>query len=347
MTGPRLLIVRSIPDDVGWSPIHHMIALAAHLFDAEVVDARQAEAPTLVRQSIAALRGRRAGGNEVCLLIGAAPTDLVRLFGVPGWRTRFSRTAAWIIDSFWVEWMPRVLRFSSPFDHLFVTSGEDVDGWASRTPVRPAWLPWGTDALQLGSASASRPWDLMRVGRQPPEWDDDAATGSAAAALGLRFHPRPHYEAPSSLENHRHLMQSYARSRHVLAFSNLAHSARYTHPTRAYLTGRWVDALAAGAVVAGVAPSGACIDTLLWPGATLELGGIARGPGLRRIAAACAAWTPDVARHNHAMALQRLDWRWRFQTLADALGVQSPALAASLQALRDRIESMSRQAVES
>jgi hypothetical protein len=45
-----------------------------------------------------------------------------------------------------------------------------------------------------------------------------------------------------------------ARAKFVLAFSNRVHQAGYTHPEREYLTARWVDSLAHGAVIAGIAP---------------------------------------------------------------------------------------------
>jgi hypothetical protein len=332
-------IVNLIPRGGGWDPINYMIELAAELFEAEVVEA-QSPLPSARAQLWRALsRGRSSRpGDETCLLVCKSPRDLLQTYNVDGWRTRYRFIAAWVIDSFWTDWIPKSMRFTCPLDAIFVTSGEDVAAWnrALRAPAR--WLPWGTDVLRLGSAAAARQWDLTRVGRQPPEWDDDASNASAAAERGLRFHPRPVSEGLTPLENHRSLTTLYGDSRFVLAFSNLANPTNYTHPTRQYVTGRWADALGCGAVVAGCPPRGEFIDTLFWPGALLDLGTTQRDQGLQRIASAVRSWTPADARRNHAFALRRLDWRWRFQALADAMGETPARLAAEIELLKRRIE---------
>lgn len=337
-----MLIVSSTWHGKGWNSINHMIPLAVEAFDATIVDARQLGRPSSLACSLAALGPRRRSGNgkEPCLLIAASPTDLLQIFNIPNWRTRFSHIFAWVFDSFWIDWIPKAIRAAKPFDHIFISSGEDLDAWADVMGERPTWLPWGSDALHVGSGEGSRDRDLTRLGRQPAEWDDDEATGRDASAAGLRFQPRPPALPDSPREDHRRLMKVLGRSRYVLAFSNLSHHSAYTHSTRAYLTGRWVDSLAAGAVVAGISPRGACIDTLLWPGATLELGGTERSRGLAVIAEACATWTPRVAERNHAMALRRLDWHWRFQTVAKAVGITFPPLERKLEELRDRLVSL-------
>ena len=187
-----MLIVDATPQGVGWHPINHRVALATRLFEAEhqVVAAGHR---TPWNRQVSLLRGRSGSGDETedCLLICASPTDLLRFVELDSWRKRFRFVAAWVIDSFWLERLPKSLRLSMPFDHLFVTRGEDIDDWHRAVGVRPTWLPWGADVLGLGSRVADRPWDLLRVGRQPPQWEDDDATAAAAAELSLRFHPRP------------------------------------------------------------------------------------------------------------------------------------------------------------
>lgn len=337
-----MILVNAIPQGSGWEPINHMIRLAARLFEAEVIDAAAWPPPSAARRTLAALRRRGPSkrSSETCLLIGTSPGDLQQLFNLRGWRSRFRWIGAWVIDSFWTEWIPGAIRLAQPFDALFITSREDIDAWERVMRPRPLWLPWGTDTLGLGSGGESRPWDLIRVGRQPPEWDDDLATAEAASRLKLTFHPRPPYSDRPAPDDYAKLLEFYRQSKYLLAFSNLVSPTRYTHPTRDYLTGRWVDALACGAVVAGVAPRGPGVDALLWPGATLELGGIGRADGLRVIADALARWTPRTAARNHAMSLRRLDWRWRFEQIAAAAGESPEPLANELRALRERIESL-------
>jgi hypothetical protein len=140
------------------------------------------------------------------------------------------------------------------------------------------------------------------------------------------------------LQNQELVMRVYGESKYLLAFSNAANPEGYTHPTRQYLTGRWVDALACGAVVAGISPRGSGIDELLWPGATLEFGSIRRQEGLETLAGALKLWTPQSALRNHAMALKKLDWRWRLKTIADICAVDTATLRTELALLTARVE---------
>jgi hypothetical protein len=259
------------------------------------------------------------------------------ILNIENWRRRFRHLLAWIIDSFWLDHIPMPIRFRNPFDHIFVTSLEDVDRWKAITGAPITWLPWGTDALRLGRCGAQREWDLMRVGRQPPEWEDDFDAAGAAKALGIRYRGRPDSKGSSALDNEKLMMDAYGASKFTLAFSNAVNCDPNNHPTREYLTGRWVDALGCGSIVAGVAPRGPNSDALLWPGATLEFGSVRRSEGLSVIAAALSSWTPEIAAANHQMALRRLDWRWRFKALAETCGIRSAPLARELKLLEERI----------
>jgi hypothetical protein len=58
---------------------------------------------------------------------------------------------------------------------------------------------------------------------------------------------------------------------------------------------------------------------------------------LQVVAAALRQWTPDMAATNYRMALMRLDWRWRFKTLAEIFGIHSVPLTRELQLLEERI----------
>lgn len=332
-----MLIVYRSPGHAGWGPINHMVRLAAEVCGADLLVVERGRSPTRL-QRLAALWPRRRGA-EACLVVCPHPRDLTSFLLAPGWRRRFSVLAAWIIDSFWTESLPRLARSVRLFDHLFVTTEEDIPRWEKLTGTATSHLPWGTDALRLGSARAHRSLDLLRVGRQPPEWDDDRVTEVASRALGIRFSGRPP-SPPDERAAQPALMERYADSRYVLAFSNTVNPTAYTHPTREYLTGRWVDALAAGAVVAGVAPAAPDARRLLWPEATLEVGGVGRAEGLEVIASALRSWSPQRARTNHRNALERLDWRWRFQAIAARLGEDPPRLRAELEEIRGRVREL-------
>lgn len=334
-----MVIVNCVLDNSGWSPIHHMVALASRVLETEVLLADKRD-PSFVAKLSSIFKGRsnQTRGQESCLLICKGPSDLVRLLTIDDWRGRFKFLSAWIIDSFWLDHIPRSTRLSKSFDHFFVTTLEDVRQWRTITGIPTTWLPWGTDALRLGSDQATRDWDITRVGRQPPEWEDDVTSISAARSLGMSYRGRVPGANLTALQNQELMMRVYGSSKYVMAFSNTANPEPYTHPTKQYLTGRWVDALACGAVVAGIAPRSADAEQLLWQGATLELGSVRRQEGLQAIADALKLWTPKSAIKNHALALKNLDWRWRLKIIAEILGAETSTLRDELKQLSAMIE---------
>jgi hypothetical protein len=333
-----LLIVNAITHDRGWSPIQHMVAIAGELFDCEVVAADTSGLSKSTKiLSVLRQRTRNGASDETCLLVCKGPADLLAVLKIENWRKRFRYLVTWIIDSFWLDHIPRSIRLRNPFDHIFVTSLEDVDLWREIAGVTTTWLPWGTDALRLGQGGAHREWDLMRVGRQPSEWEDDLDAALAAESLGIRYRGRPDSSGLNALQNQKLMMNAYGDSKFILAFSNAVNRDPNNHPTREYLTGRWVDAVGCGSIVAGIAPRGRNTDGLLWAGATLELGSVRRSEGLQIVAAALRQWTPDMAATNYLMSLRQLDWRWRFKALADLCGIRSAPLGRELQLLEERI----------
>jgi hypothetical protein len=180
---------------------------------------------------------------------------------------------------------------------------------------------------------------LLRFGRQPAEWDNDELSEVKCRLLGLSFHGRPEsFTDPE--ENQRALMSLLGDTKLALAFSNRVSPSVQTHPSREYITGRWTDALAAGATVAGIPSRSESISTLLWPEALLPLETVDQDEGLAVIASAVRGWEPARARLNHLRSLERLDWRWRFSRLAEVLEVRSERLDNELRLLRASIHSL-------
>jgi len=320
--GSRLAIVYYRRKSVGWHPVTHMVSLLAELMKAELLSVDRPASASLL-QKVISLRPTR--GRQACIVITPTPTDLQVFALAMGRRPRFGRRVAWIIDSFWHERIPWFVRYGCPFDEIFVTREEDVAVWAERTKRPVRCLPWGSDVLRLGSSQLQRPVDVLRVGRQPHGWDDDERTKLACARVGLEFRGSPPTHQ-NALENQRNLQRAYASSKVLVAFSNTAHKSRYTHETRDYITARWTDALANGTAIAGVPPRSHCVDSLLWPEGLIALDTLDLQEGVERIANAVRTWSPAQAELNYRKALQRLDWRWRFRELSEAVRVPSERL---------------------
>jgi hypothetical protein len=282
----------------------------------------------------------RRGREGWALYIAKSPAVINNCLAMPNFGKSRQFRALWIIDSFLTE-APPSARLFSHFDLIIYTQKGEAAHYERLAPGRTLFLGWGTDALDMGSASGARDIDVLRVGRQPEAWDDDARSAERCARAGLFFHGRPAFapEDPADpAAGQRALMSHYARAKFTIAHSNLAAPSHYTHPTKEYITGRWTDALAAGATVAGVQPWGdASTEDLLWPGATLDFDRIDLKANVEALREAVAAWTPEDARRNHREALRRLDWRWRFKALAERMEISAPLLDAEIARLEAAI----------
>lgn len=329
-------VVYPHPGGEGYLCIFHMARLAAKLLNGELI-VLQPQNPTLASKFGGILLPRKESGGN-CLVICPAPVDLSRILLVPNWRRAYRRIVAWVFDSFWTEWIPPSIRASRIFDHVFVTEREDLDTWRKMVRAPVEWLPWGSDVLNLGSSNSVRRLDLIRFGRQPKEWDDDLANARACHSLGLGFHGRPPSFSDAT-ENERQLMGMLSETKFALAFSNRVNPTMQTHPEREYITGRWTDALASGATVAGIPPRSDSVQSLLWREALLDLGTTNQAEGLETLASATRSWSASRARLNYVRSLERLDWRWRFKTVAEALDIRSPRLDVELERLQNTIRS--------
>lgn len=317
----------------GYNPVFHMARLAAELFDAEFLVLRQRSLRP-IEKLFGLLPRSRSGLNGI--LICPAPFDLTAILSVRDWRKRYGQLVAWTFNSFWPEYLSRLIRVGRIFDHIFVTEVEDIDTWRRMQHAPVDWLPWGSDVLRLGSANPQRPLDLTRFGRQPAEWERDDLTAVICASMQLHFQGRPPpLKDPS--ESQKVLMQILAQTKFSLSFSNLVSPGVQTHLRRAYITARWTDALSAGATVAGVPPRSETVQALLWDDALLDIGTVDQNTGLEVIAHAVRCWTPQRATLNYSRSLGRLDWRWRFERLANALDIHPHKLDTELALLRQKI----------
>ena len=308
----------------GWGPIAELAQLAARTLGADLVRAPMPASyeGNRLRHRLRAALPRRRGRERDVLVIAPHPGALYT--AVTHQRAGVRRLHAWVIDSFWWEWIPRAAR-SDWYDRIYVSDRQDVDVWAAASPAEIAVLPWGADALAAIEAAGEKDIDLLRVGRQPATWDDDAAVAALAAEHGLVFHGRPAFGA-SAAESSIALHRAYRRSRAVLAFNNLASPAPYVHASRTYLTGRWVDALAHGALVMGRAPTTPTAQELVPDWARVEIDPSSLESGMPTIASTLSAWRPSTAARIQAHAARALDWRWRLRTVAADLDRRAPLL---------------------
>lgn len=338
MTQSQIKVIYTDHGGEGYHCVLYMARLAAKLLDAELLII-PAGRPRLSAKLRSVFPPRRSRGSS-CLFICPSPTDLNAALLIDGWTAGCGRCVAWVFDSFWTTKIPRWVRTSRIFHHVFVTEQEDLGVWRQALHADVEWLPWGSDALNLGSARPVRQLDLLRFGRQPGTWDDDLLTEQDCNSRNLRFQGRPRSYRDAT-DNERALMDNLGDAKFALAFSNRVSPSVQTHPTREYITGRWTDALAAGATVAGIPPRCDSITSLLWPEALLDIETVSRGDGLEKIATASRAWMPSRARINYLRSLERLDWRWRFEKLAKAMNICPAPLSTELGRLGKAIASQS------
>lgn len=299
----------------GWGPVDQLADLTARLLEGNLVTLQDKGEVSIARKVLGQLPRHRSG-REALLVLASNPAHLAYAARLRHWLPGYRTTAAWVIDSFWSDRISRLAQGRGHFDHIFITDRELQDEWASATKTKIHWAPWGTDTLVIDELPTERPVDLLRIGRQPTAWDNDRRTAEAAAAAGLTFEGRPAMD-PDPAVNQLNVRSALLRAKFVLAFSNLVSPADYTHPTRDYVTGRWTDALGAGAIVAGVAPRAA--DRTLGPASTIEIDPSDLSRGIAQIREAVERWSPSIPEQTHAHARSTLDWRWRIHEIALAL----------------------------
>lgn len=315
--------------DGGWGPVTHLAQMAARVFGAQLTTFHpETEFSRLQRYS--ALLPRWSSGSAR-LSIVSNPGDLVALRSLRVLEPRRRVEAVWIIDSFWSDRIPRFARMRGMFDYVFITDAELVDEYAAALVAPVEWLPWGADCLTAPAETGDREIDVLRVGRQPEAWDDDAVSAEVFDRNGLRFSGRPPFGGDAD-SSRRMLLERLAAAKMTMAWSNAVSPADYTHPTREYISGRWTDAAACGTQVLGIPPRCAATEvlgaeTLIVPAST------APEDVVEAAAAAAEEWTPELSSRIRAHARAHLDWRRRLAVIADRVSADAPRLDAELASL--------------
>lgn len=300
----------------GWGPIDALVDLCVEAFNARLILATDKGRIGRIRRAAARIPSRPRG-ERTLLTIAANPAQIAAAARLRHWFPGYGTRALWVIDSFWTNRAPRFAR-DGHFDHVFITDRDLIPEWREITGAPVHWLPWGSDTLAVQSYPV-KSVDLLRLGRQPAAWDDDAETGVLADERGISFKGRPPM-FDDGRRNQQVVRAALAESRTVLAFSNLVSPAGYVHPTREYLTGRWMDALAAGAIPVGVTPASA--SWTLWDGATVEISATDPRAGLDRLRSFLRSeWSEQLAAETRHRARSMIDWRLRLAELSTVTGI--------------------------
>lgn len=322
-------VIYTDPGGVGWAPVELLARLLAQCLDAELIRLTTRPRIDRVRRSLGELP-RRASRQGVCVVLAPQPAHLGSLVTAKYLMSGYSQVAGWVIDSFLDDRIPRMARHHGHFDRLFITDYELVPSWENATGVATSCLPWGSNVLDQPAMGDERQIDILRLGRQPPAWGDDAETAAACDRLGLRFATAPPFDR-DPLRGQSALTSAMRSTKYVLAFTNLLSPAAYTHPTRDYVTARWTESLASGAAVAGQPPGSESGRQLLWDQGLLRISATDLSEGLERVREGAAAWTPEHARAVRQRALETLDWRLRIRQIADSMSLSAPRLDDELE----------------
>ena len=264
-----MIVYYARPSHYGWGSVSVMARLLAQSFEARLITTDGDRGPGAWAQRMR--RVPTPGFRDDVLIVAPQPSHLSVVLSPQFRRLAPRRVFAWVIDSFNDHDVPDAARALGFFDGIFVGDAEVVATWEkiTRTPIH--WLPFGTPAMEIvgGASPVEKVVDLQRLGRQPHGWEDDQL-GAAAASAGLTYAGSVPSD-PDHDVNQDGLHRALRSARSVLAFSNVAAPADYTHPTYQYVTARWLDSLAAGALVAGTAPRCAAADRTLWPQGLVEV----------------------------------------------------------------------------
>ncbi|MGA4670206.1 hypothetical protein ACPCG0_10505 [Propionibacteriaceae bacterium Y1923] len=318
----------------GWGPVTALAHLVARLWEAQLVEVHPTKDYSLPRK-LASMLPRLRGRRGPLLVIAAHPGDLLALADARVLLGRFDQVGAWVIDSFWDERIPRFARERRTIDRVWVTDAELVERYATAMRVPVGWAPWGSDALGWPGSSA-RDVDVLRLGRQPAAWNDNEANRALFAERGLSYQGSFPGSQTDGLANQREVIRQLSRAKVVLASSNLASPADYTHRTRDYITARFTDAVTCGVRIAGQFPQ-VRAASLIPEAARVEVDVSTREAGIEAIAAAVGGWTESASLSLHAHALAALDWRHRVREISEELGVETPTLTQELSQLNAAI----------
>ncbi|MEP4194992.1 MAG: hypothetical protein ABJL99_05070 [Aliishimia sp.] len=234
----------------------------------------------------------------------------------------------WIIDSH-MEIRELTAKVLSPFDLIAVTQFEEAARYEKLAPGRVIVVPWGSDVVAMHREPAPmRTTDVLRVGRQPQLFDDDAENAKLFTDAGLSFQGRPAFVSADAYLSQ--MSRNLRSAKFTMASSNLCDDSAHTDAVKEYVTPRWVDAISAGTIVVGKHPRVAETSPWIEQGLIVDCDISSKEAYVADISAALAKWTPQCAAYNIAYAFEHFDLRLRINAVLQRVGYSGAGLTQAL-----------------
>lgn len=333
----HVLSERASCSHLSWANNFEFEDIIAATFNATILAPRQRWAHTRWEPVTGKLRkgryrkvdGLADEGADLLIVVAMGPPALRMLNAIPRWRKRYGQVVAYIPDIYPPSEKMLDLGIVRELDALFIGYSEMVDRVAALAPTPVYHLQQAADVLGALPLRAEKPIGVTAFGRQP---------AGLTAAIAQRFtEPNSPYLAwwsPGTYPYSRTPELDRAGFLNMLRASQLTLCYRFedTNPQQyrgvSPFTARWFEAAAAGAAVAGSAPS--CpeadspesIQTILLSTDPLE--------AVSEIQALLDSGVPqEIAQLNLSLAAKHHDWRHRLVEILAVLGFGPPPILVS------------------
>lgn len=268
-------------------------------------------------------------GADLLIVVAMGPPALKMLNAIPRWRKRYGQVLAYVPDIYPQSEKMLDLSIVRDLDALFIGYSQMVDRVAAMTPTPVHHLQQAADVLGGRPLRSEKPIGITAFGRQP---------AGLTAAIAQRFSeldsPSLAWWSPGTYPYSRTPELDRAGFLNVLRASRLTLCYRFedTNPQQyrgvSPFTARWFEAAAAGAAIAGSAPScpeagsPEAIQTIALSTDPLE--------AVSEIKVLLESEVPrEAARQNLALAANHHDWRHRAAQVLTTIGINIPSALVS------------------
>lgn len=264
-------------------------------------------------------------GADLLIVVAMGPPALRMLNAIPRWRKRYGQVVAYVPDIYPPSEKMLDLGIVRDLDALFISYSQMVERVAALTPTPIYLLQQAADVLGGLPTRAEKPIGITAFGRQPV-----GLTAAIAQQFTEPDSPSLAWWSPGTYPYSRTPELDRAGFLNMLRASQLTLCYRFedTNPQQyrgvSPFTARWFEAAAAGAAVAGSAPS--CpeadspesIQTILLSTDPLE--------AVSEIKVLLDSEVPrEVAQQNLALAAKHHDWRHRIASILTTIGSGIPS----------------------